>query len=114
MALKIEHLFDAASSESEEEADTRDLSEFDKGLRKLVKNKTEELETAAIEGIRINHHLRMAREAIKADKPPKGLTPHINVTAYLGDAELQGAVDEEMTKAGLAVCSLLQSHFSKQ
>ncbi len=57
MALKIGHLFDAASSESEEEADTRDLSEFDKGLRKLVKNKTEELETAAIEGIRINHHI---------------------------------------------------------
>ena len=66
-----------------------------------------------MEGIRLNHHLRNAKEAIKAGKPPLGLTPKLNLMAYRGTKELQEAVDQEMIKAGLAVCSLLQQHFAK-
>jgi hypothetical protein len=78
MALQIVHLFDAASSESETEAENPARPWHTRqGAEKLLKNKVDELEEAALEGIRINHHLKMAKEAIKAKKPPKGLTPRL-------------------------------------
>ena len=113
MALNIGHLFDAASSESEPERDSRPLSDHDRDLRTSINKKTDELQKAAVEGIHLNHHLKNAKEAIKSGKPPHGLTPKLNVTAYKSTKELQEAVDQEMSKAGLAVCNLLQQHFSK-
>ena len=110
MALNIGHLFDAASSESEPEGDSRPLN--DHVVVNIIK-KTDELQKAAVEGIHLNHHLRNANEAIKAGKPPLGLIPKLNLMAYRGTKELQEAVDQEMIKAGLAVCSLLQQHFAK-
>lgn len=113
MALNIGHLFDAVSSESEPEGDPRTLSEHDRSLKQSINKKSDELQKAALEGIHLNHHLKNAKEAIKADKPPHGLIPRLNLTAYRGTKELQEAVDKEMLKAGLAVCNLLQQHFSK-
>ena len=99
MALKICHLFDAGSSEPEPESDTRSLSDHDRGLKQKITKKSEELKNASLEEIHLNHHLRNAKEAIKAGKPPLGLTPKLNLTVYRRTKELQDAVDAEMKKS---------------
>ena len=100
MALNIGHLFDATSSESEPERDSRPLNDHDRGLKMNINKKSDELQKAAVEGIHLNHHLRNAKEAIKAGKPPLGLTLKLNLTAYRGTKELQEAVDQECPKPG--------------
>ena len=65
-----------------------------------------------MKNLRVAHHVKMAKEAIKAEKPPKGLTPALSLTAYLETNELNQAVLDKMTKAGLLVCRLLKEHYS--
>ena len=79
MALNIKHLLDRVSSESETEINTNPaLSDYDKGLPKKLNPKLKEVEDAAMESIRINHHLKVCKEAIRTGQPPKGLTPTQN------------------------------------
>ena len=77
-----------------------------------LQRKAEELETVALEAITCNHHLRMAKDALKNNNPPKGLTPTMFLTAHKQSKELTDAVNAELTQCGLKICSHLVAHYS--
>ena len=54
----------------------------------------------------------MAKAAVKSGKPPKGLTPTIKLTAYLGTSELSKSVDQALVSCSVNVCKILQTHYS--
>ena len=112
MTAGLAELFDPGSSESETE--TLDLSEADKELKPtLIRKKCDEFERVGLENIRVTHHLKMAKEAIKAEKPPKGLTPALALTAFLETEELRTSLSKlKWSEAGLQVCRLLKNHYS--
>ena len=73
MALNIKHLLDGVSSESDTESNTNPiLSDYDKEVTKKLNPKLKEIEDAAMESIRINHHLKKCKEADRTGQPPKG------------------------------------------
>ena len=73
MALNIKHLLDGVSSESDTESNTNPiLSDYDKEVTKKLNPKLKEIEDAAMESIRINHHLKVCKEAARTGQPPKG------------------------------------------
>ena len=80
-------------------------------LEKALTEKGNELETAALDAIKINHHLKMCKEALKTNTPPKGLTPILNLTTQGQTSELEAAVKAELVKSGLEVCWLLKLHY---
>ena len=110
MTERMGYLFDTGSLESKLEGP--ELSNHDKSLKPSIKQRWEEFERVGMENIPTTHHLRIAKEAIKLGKPPKGLTRSLTLTAYLETKELNTAVKEEMAKAGLAVCCLLRDHYA--
>ena len=63
-----------------------------------------------MESIRINHHLKVCKEAVRTGQPPKGLTPTVKLTAYLGGSELNSKVQDELTKCGVTICGILKNH----
>ena len=65
-----------------------------------------------MESIRINHHLKVCKEAIRTGQPPKGLTPAVKLTAYLGNSELNTKVGDELTKCRLNICGILKNHYA--
>lgn len=114
MALYLGHLLNgASSSESETEVNGEPLSTYDKELGPKIKYKLKGAEDLACESIRLNHHLKMAKEAVKSKKPPRGLTPTLKLTAYLGTTELSHNVDQLLISCGVDICATLQKHYSK-
>ena len=113
MALNIKHLLDGVLSESDTESNTNPiLSDHDKDVPKKLNPKLKEIEDAAMESIRINHHLKVCKEAIRPGQPRKGLTPAVKLTAYLGNSELNTKVGDELTKCGLNICGILKNHYA--
>ena len=109
MALNIGHLLDGGSSESEFESDPDTLSPHDQEVTKKVNTLFKEFEQTALESIRVNHHLKMAKEE---GKPPKGLMPTIKLTAYLGTSELLKSVNQALMSCSVNACKILQTHYS--
>lgn len=105
MALNIGYLLD--SNDSDIDLNTEGpISSSHNTLGAQLKHKAEVFEFVALEAITCNHHLRMAKDALN-NKPPKGLTPTLFLTAHKKTAELSAAVDAELPQCGLKVCDHL-------
>ena len=80
-------------------------------LGKALK-KADKLETAALEAIKVNHHLKMHKEAIKTGKLPKGLIPTVHLTVHAQTQELTSAVNDKLVKCWVQICRLLKLHYT--